>query len=168
MKKNNVLAIIAMLVLVISIGVFGMFIYQKYQNKDNKEINVSFEKVNQLFKETIDHPINVLQGFEQYPNKTSLNIEEINPDYFAYMLLKSTKMEKAQICGTAHEENLKKMHIISEIDEGQFDCRSDIFYRIDSIKEASKEIFGKELPQLTIKTTDRNASYFILKMVVLQ
>ena len=68
-------------------------------------------------------------------------------------------MEKAQICGTEHETNLKKLNIIGEIGAGQYDCKSEIFYTIDSVKETSKEIFGKELTQFTA-AIDKNSGYY--------
>lgn len=174
MKKSFILTMILTFVVGISLGIFGLSFYQSLNNSDNvkeenKEENkendqvtsVSYKEVKELFKEIVNYPpVNVLDAFLENPSKTTLTVEEINADFLAYLLQGSSKLEKPQICGTVHEKNLIDLRIISEIDAGQYDCESDIFYTIDSIKEASKEFFGKELPQFTTANPKKYPAYY--------
>lgn len=179
MKGNYILTLVLTLLVGISIGIFGLSTYQNLTNTNNNNqeekennnqsnqlTNISYKEVKQLVDQVTDWlPGNVFDAFVfgENASKKSLSVEEIDADYLAYMLFSSSKLEVKEICGTEHETNLKKLNIIGEIGAGQYDCTRDIFYTIDSIKEASKEIFGKELTQFTTATTQKDSAYYYYK-----
>lgn len=187
MKNNNILTVVLALIVGISIGIFGLSIYQNInninnnnnqeenvnnnQNQDNGENNkeenntvtsVDFKRVNQLFgRIIIEQPsIGIVSVFSENPNKKVWTIDELEADYLIEIISKSNKLQKAKMCGTEHESYLIKQGIISGKNEGQWTCERDIFYTIDSIKEASKELFGRELNKFITPTTDSNSAYY--------
>ncbi len=181
MKNNNILTVVLALIVGISIGIFGLSIYQNINNinnNNNQEENannnqnqveenntvtsVDFETANKLFRRIIiDQPsIDIVSVFEENQNKKAWTVDELDADYLVEIISKSTKLQKAEICGTQHETYLIQQGIISVKNEGQWHCERNIFYTIDSIKEASKEVFGKELTQFTMPTRDENSAYY--------
>lgn len=186
MKNNNILTVVLTLIVGISIGIFGLSVYQTMNSdKNNQEENVNnnqelensqngeeqnntvtsvdFKKVKELF-ERIIIPDTVASSFVRMfydvPNKKIWSVDEMSTTYLVEIMRESNKLEKVEICDTEFEKELIQKGVISVKYTGQWTCKTGMFYTIDSIKKVSKEIFGKELPQFTKITTDINSSYY--------